>query len=192
MYYVVSIILLIIFIWYLEKKFFNNGFRVKSRFNFNFLDIVLYSLTFTSICMIFKVLLERSGFIEVNSLEFSFSVLLGVLFNSLFIPFIEEYFFRYVPFRFVSKKYYFISIVVVNLIFAFLHNVNFIESAFIFVMGCVLTIVYLRKKNIWYSVMMHQLYNLVSYVSVFTGYKGVSFYLVVLVFCFFGFTRKSN
>lgn len=85
---------------------------------------------------------------------------LGFLSFVLIGPLNEELFNRGVVFNYLKKHYSVrTSIIYSSIVFMFLHfHPGLYLSSFI--LGVVLTVVYARWKNIWYSVVLHMLINL--------------------------------
>jgi membrane protease YdiL (CAAX protease family) len=89
----------------------------------------------------------------------------------VFVPFIEEVLFRGVIYEILSKRMSIVvSVIFVNLAFAFLHVSDINSLIFFpvyFFLGVVLSTVYLWSgKNIWVSTLAHGLHNLLSVVLI--------------------------
>jgi len=98
---------------------------------------------------------EASGKVE-SILGFMSFVILG--------PIQEELFFRGVIFRYLSKHYSSITSIVYASVFfglAHFHPGLYFSS---FVIGLLLTYVYLRWNNLWYCIILHILFNLQPFI----------------------------
>ena len=89
----------------------------------------------------------------------------------VFVPFIEEVLFRGVIYEILSKRLsVIVSVIFVNLAFAFLHVSDINSLIFFpvyFFLGVVLSTVYLWSgKNIWVSTLAHGLHNLLSVIAI--------------------------
>ena len=72
--------------------------------------------------MIFRGIFERVGLFTIEVGDFSIKDIFYVICSVSFIPFIEEYVFRYLPFSvFRDKKYSIWVIVLSSLVFAILY-----------------------------------------------------------------------
>ena len=60
----------------------------------------------------------------------------------------------------------------------------------LFFMAIVLSYIYYKTKNIMYSFSMHALYNLVSQIVYYTGYKSILIYVILSVLVIIYFIYK--
>ncbi len=182
MVYFVYALVITLLILYFDKRFIKkDGIIAKIKYNFNLLDLVIYTILFVSFVMIIRILLFKVGLLDIDKGNFSIEMIPYILFSGIYIPLMEEYIFRYLPFKVVKKKYYLVTIILVNIIFALLHNTSLINSIGIFIMGVMFSVIYLKKGNILYSVCMHSFYNLGIYIEYFSHYYGESIYVLLFL-----------
>jgi membrane protease YdiL (CAAX protease family) len=109
----------------------------------------------------------------------SLTILIVLLFT-LGTAFLEEIVFRSVIFTTIlqlfpnTKKGIFLSIISSSIFFGLMHLINIFEGAgvtntllqvgYSFLMGCLWTVVFLKTKSIWSSVLLHWLYNFFGFV----------------------------
>ncbi|MBO5551136.1 MAG: CPBP family intramembrane metalloprotease, partial [Lachnospiraceae bacterium] len=99
---------------------------------------------------------------SIEILYQSWSVYLGVLFNTFFTPLVEEVVFRgYMLNRLLPHWGERASLFAVSLSFAFLHG-TMLWMLYAFLMGWLIGKVAILEENIFYSVMMHIGFNLLS------------------------------
>ena len=100
--------------------------------------------------------------VNIERLYESWSVYLGVLFNTFFTPLVEEVVFRgYMLNRLLPHWGERSSLLAVSIAFAFLHG-TFIWVLYAFVMGWIIGKISIIEDNIFYAVLMHTGFNLLS------------------------------
>lgn len=107
----------------------------------------------------YAMILSKS--IIVKSYSYGF---LATLQAVLIIPFVEELVYRYCFINFKEKKYVqLLCIMLSSILFSKGHlasvNYNLISLIPVFISGLFLSFIYLYKKNIWYTIFAHSLYN---------------------------------
>ena len=99
---------------------------------------------------------------SIETLYESWSVYLGVLFNTFFTPLVEEVVFRgYMLNRLLPHWGEKASLFAVSLSFAFLHGTA-LWMLYAFLMGWLIGKVSIQEDNIFYSISMHIGFNLLS------------------------------
>ena len=99
---------------------------------------------------------------NIERLYESWSVYLGVLFNTFFTPLVEEVIFRgYMLNRLLPHWGEKSALFAVSLAFAFLHG-TFIWVLYAFLMGWIIGKISIMEDNVFYAVMMHTGFNLLS------------------------------
>lgn len=207
MFYLISSIVLFGLIFFIEFKKseysykFNDGISLVKSFknNFSVVKFIFISLIFVSLVMMFIIYLERFGFISPSYEKFKFSLLPYVLYTVLVAPFFEEYFYRFLPYSFKKFSNVLIYVLVIffsSLIFTIFHNTGVLESLIIFVIAIIFSIIYLKTKNISYSIGCHMLYNLFTLIRLYTGLSNVGVFMVLLLVSLGGLfvynERKNN
>ncbi len=159
MYYILAIVIVILFIFYVEKKTSKDkNIIVNIKKDFSIIKLFGYSITFTFLILFVYYLLQYLGVLKVY-VVFNKGIM-AIIFSSIISPIIEEYFFRYLPYKFVKdNKFKWFLMLIMTILFTSSHNVNGVEYVLVFISGILLTIIYLNSKNIIYSVFSHILYN---------------------------------
>jgi membrane protease YdiL (CAAX protease family) len=131
------------------------------------LGCVLFGLGAALALSAFISLLPKAGPVaaydtNIERLYESWSVYLGVLFNTFFTPLVEEVVFRgYMLNRLLPHWGERSSLLAVSIAFAFLHG-TFIWVLYAFVMGWIIGKISIIEDNIFYAVLMHTGFNLLS------------------------------
>ena len=131
------------------------------------LGCVLFGLGAALALSAFISLLPKAGPVaaydtNIERLFESWSVYLGVLFNTFFTPLVEEVVFRgYMLNRLLPHWGERSSLLAVSIAFAFLHG-TFIWVLYAFVMGWIIGKISIIEDNIFYAVLMHTGFNLLS------------------------------
>jgi len=117
--------------------------------------LIAGSMTY-SIFSKFHIKVETQKIISFYLKTNSIKLLFFLFFLSCFVaPFTEEIIFRGLLYKSLRKETSFIIAVVLNsLIFALFHNTLF-TLAGIFILGCILSILFEKKNSIWPSVGLH-------------------------------------
>lgn len=146
------------------------------------LSIILLTLLFSIIIRIFGVLPiffigEKTAEADVLQQYKDLHILLPKNYIDLFIlltsnliipPLSEELLFRGVIFTRLSLKMPAIyAIIISSLIFALLHTTNWTIFSFSLIIGIGLCIIYIKYKNIWYSIITHAWINLFALIITF-------------------------
>lgn len=192
MYYFVSSLVLFGLIGLIEFKRSENSYKFNDgcsfvnslKNNFSVIKFICISLLFVSFAMIFVIKLERSGFISSDIEDFKVSFLPFIFYSSFLVPVFEEYFYRFLPYSFKKFDNVFVYLLVIffsSLIFTYFHRVDMIQSVFIFVMAVIFSLVYLKTKNIIYSIGCHSLYNIVTLFRIYTGYSNALLFMILFL-----------
>ncbi|MBO0469984.1 CPBP family intramembrane metalloprotease [Enterococcus sp. DIV0242_7C1] len=112
----------------------------------------------------YAMLLSKPVIIRYYSYGF-----LEILQSSIIIPFIEELVYRYCFINLKGKiSVQFLCIILSSILFSTGHlasvNYNLISLIPVFVSSLFLSYVYLHKRNIWYNIFSHSLYNFLIFV----------------------------
>lgn len=157
--YLVSIFNLIIFLPFFLKVY----KKYKDKYNDNLKDIpkiiifgVLLSYVLNSIIYLIKM------FLNINIVNFDLNIFY-VINIALVGPILEEYLFRGIVFNKLlgfnsEKKAYFISVI----IFALFHTGGILNIIYAFIMGLILTKLYINYKNINENIIFHIAINTTS------------------------------
>ncbi len=152
-------------IYYIERKYFN--FRIINNIkNFNIKSLIYYVFVSISFIFLIRLILNEIGFLNIGNGNFNIGNILSILFSIFISPFVEEYIFRYIPF---NKSKSILTIIIVSLIFTFLHSTGIFESIFIFFLSILFSYIYIKKKSIIYTYSIHSTYNLISSIIYYTG-----------------------
>ena len=128
---------------------------------------VIFGLASALALSAFISLLPKVGPVEVydtniERLYESWSLYLGVVFNTFFTPLVEEVIFRgYMLNRLLPHWGEKASLIAVSITFAFLHG-TFIWILYAFFMGWLIGKISILEDNIFYAVCMHMGFNLLS------------------------------
>ena len=121
---------------------------------------------------------------EINKiLLYSYIVIVG--------PVFEEIVFRYVGLKFAKKEYSEKkAIIIVSILFALLHSGIF-NIIYAFLIGVILSYIYIKYKNIMYPILLHISANLMS--LLITGFNAYALIIsaIVLVFMYI-YLRKED
>lgn len=112
----------------------------------------------------YAIILSKPVVIQYYSYGF-----LAILQSSMIIPFTEELVYRYCFINLKGKtSVQFLCIIFSSILFSTGHlasvNYNLISLVPIFVSSLFLSYVYVHKKNIWYNIFSHSLYNFLIFV----------------------------
>ena len=100
----------------------------------------------------------------------SIPVLLSVLQGCIFAPVIEEMTFRYAIIgKPKSKKVLFVLAVLSIILFDCIHIVKIPEFFYYISTSVILTLFYVKHKNVFASIMLHSLINIVGYIALIVG-----------------------
>ena len=164
-------------IYYIERKYFN--FRIINDIkNFNIKSLLYYVFVSISFIFLIRLILNEIGFLNIGNGNFNIGSILSIMFSIFISPFVEEYIFRYIPF---NKSKSLLIIIIVSLIFTFLHSVGIFEGIFIFFLSILFSYIYIKKKSIIYTYSIHSTYNLISSIIYYTG---KSYEFLIIISCF--------
>lgn len=166
-----------------SKKFGNElNFYESFKNNFNVVNFVFIPLIFGSLFMVLYTFLEQNDIVVIVRSQFKFSHLPYIMYSICTVPIIEEYFYRFFPYSFKRFKHIFIYIVILifsSLIFAYSHQVGIYESIIILVLAIILSVIYLKTRNISYTIMCHSFYNFLILVNQYININNIFVYLVI-------------
>ncbi len=152
------------------------------RNNLNIIKLIGITLLFVSGAMLFNICMEEWGFMSSAMVKFEVSMIPYLVYATLGAPLIEEYAFRYLPYKVIKKRKLNILIMIVSsILFTLVHKAEDFEYLFYFIVAITLSIIFLKTGNILYSIIPHSVYNLVKEVCFFTGFGSSSLFLVILV-----------
>jgi membrane protease YdiL (CAAX protease family) len=152
--------------------------------NFNFWKILLVSLCFVSFSLLVIINMEQGGFLSFKRIEFEWSFLPYIFYSVFTVPIIEEYIYRFIPFSF--KKFnnvliYVIILLISSLIFTYFHNLDSFQSVFVFLIGVFFSVIFLKTKNICYSILCHSFYNLVMNVRLYMNFGNTFMFVIIFI-----------
>lgn len=121
----------------------------------NVLLMILLGVCISSFCNMITINFMEEEIIDINKiLLYSYMVIIG--------PIFEEMVFRYVGLRFAKEEYSLKkAIVITSIVFALLHSGLF-NMIYAFLIGIVLSYIYVRYRNILYPIILHISANLMS------------------------------
>lgn len=159
--------------------------------DFNVVNIVSVSLIFSSLMLIISLVLERLNIFSSGYGVFDLSLLPYIIYSVCFIPIVEEYFFRYLPYTVLpSTQYVKFLVFGSSFLFAFSHSAVGFEYFYIFVMGVLLSLMFLKTRNILFSIVSHSMYNLFVFLNYYFAFD--SFILLFSIIVVFGFILYCN
>lgn len=136
-------ILVIIYLEYKLKTWRKETLFLSFKKNLNVINVVCVSLLFASLMLLISLLLEKCGFFINGKGTFEIEMLPYILYSVSIVPLIEEYFYRFLPYKIVLLPQYFKYLLVLSsLVFAFSHSVVGAEYVYIFCMACILSYIY--------------------------------------------------
>jgi len=178
-------ILVIFIIFYVDKKItVVNSEKLLDNIKNKKIDIkklIVYSSFFTFfILFIYYLLIYLKVINNVNESFFDFKFI-TVMLSTIFVsPFIEEYIFRFLPYKYYNKnnlKYFFI--ILSSVIFTFIHKVNGIEYLLVFISSLMLSFIMFKSNKFIYNYSSHAFYNFVLVLNKFLVDE-VNLYLLVI------------
>ena len=178
-------ILVIFIIFYVDKKItVVNSEKLLDNIKNKKIDIkklIVYSSFFTFfILFIYYLLIYLEVINNVNKSFFDFKFI-TVMLSTIFVsPFIEEYIFRFLPYKYYNKsnlKYFFI--ILSSVIFTFIHKVSGVEYLLVFISSLMLSFVMFKSNKFIYNYCSHAFYNLVLVLNKFLVDE-VNLYLLVI------------
>lgn len=178
-------ILVIFIIFYVDKKItVVNSEKLLDNIKNKKIDIkklIVYSSFFTFfILFIYYLLIYLEVINNVNKSFFDFKFI-TVMLSTIFVsPFIEEYIFRFLPYKYYNKsnlKYFFI--ILSSVIFTFIHKVNGVEYLLVFISSLMLSFIMFKSNKFIYNYSSHAFYNFVLVLNKFLVDK-VNLYLLVI------------
>ncbi len=184
--YILTSLILLGFMFYIERKRKNNSKFVcmgsyigafKSYYKGVYFVFIPFIFAFCTLTILY--LMNKFNLIDLGSVNAN---IIYIIYTSGIVPIIEEYFYRFLPYEIfgINKKYANVVIVLVSsLIFIMFHSLKGIEYLFMFVMAIILSIIYLKTRNISYSVMCHALYNLSMNLYYYSGVSYAYYALVI-------------
>ena len=165
MYLLVSIVFSLFLVYYVDNKYNHGNFICDARID-NFVECILYVFVFLGVVLGLWLILMYFGLISVTHQSISFSTVIGYLPTVLVTPVLEEYIFRYLPYKYVNGKSIYL-VLLSSMLFTFVHYQGIYESIVIFVAGLLLYIMFLKSKRISYSIISHALWNVIMIVMLF-------------------------
>ena len=178
-------ILVIFIIFYVDKKItVVNSEKLLDNIKNKKIDIkklIVYSSFFTFfILFIYYLLIYLEVINNENESFFEFKFI-TIMLSTIFVsPFIEEYIFRFLPYKYYNKsnlKYFFI--ILSSVIFTFIHKVNGVEYLLVFISSLMLSFIMFKSNKFIYNYSSHAFYNLVLVLNKFLVDE-VNLYLLVI------------
>lgn len=178
-------ILVIFIIFYVDKKItVVNSEKLLDNIKNKKIDIkklIVYSSFFTFfILFIYYLLIYLEVINNENESFFEFKFI-TIMLSTIFVsPFIEEYIFRFLPYKYYNKsnlKYFFI--ILSSVIFTFIHKVNGVEYLLVFLSSLMLSFVMFKSNKFIYNYSSHAFYNLILVLNKFLVDE-VNLYLLVI------------
>lgn len=196
-YLVISIISICVVLY--VDKFLNRvkgvRFYTSIRYKFNIINIIFVSIFFASFMLLVSILLENVGFLEISRGEFNVSVIPYILYSIIVAPIVEEYFYRYCPYVIINNfRYAYYVLLVSSVVFAYSHTLIVQEQIFVFCMAIILSLLYLKSKNILYPIVSHSMYNLFIQINYYTGFDNllvISILIVISVSVLFIYNKNK-
>ncbi len=158
-------IIFVLPILFYRKKFFKFGYFNFRKFIFPLLLVLLYSILRSFVYFKMNEFLT----FELNSLKniFSFNYILIYL---IYGPFVEEILYRGIVIEFMleEKLNKYLIIITTSLLFAFSHyNFGFFGVINALILGIILSLTYLKYRNLIYCVLLHLIFNLLAGIFIF-------------------------
>lgn len=181
---IVSIISILVIVFFENKlKLKRDGSLLESfKHNFNLLNIICISLSFASLMLIISLILEKLDIFTSSSGTFDLSSLPYILYTLSVVPLIEEYFYRFLPYRVVNNPQYFnIVALVSSVVFTFTHSAVGLEYVYIFGMAIILSYIYIRTKNVLYTIVSHSIYNLMVFLNYYSIFNNSIVYIIIFI-----------
>lgn len=118
-------------------------------------------VSFTYNMLVFELIKNK----EIADLN----ILIVILYTGIIGPLFEEIVFRYVSLRKANELYNTkIAVIIISLVFALLHS-GIINIIYAFIIGIILSYIYIKKENILYPIIIHISANITS--IFITGYN---------------------
>lgn len=177
-------ILVIFIVFYIDKKitFQSEALldNIKSE-KINISKLITISFLFAFSMLFVYYLLIYLGVINIlNKETFNFKFIITMLSTIFVSPFIEEYIFRFLPYKYVKdSNLKFAVIVISSLIFTFIHKVNGIEYLLVFISSIMLSIIMIKSRKFIYNFSAHAFYNFILVKNEFF-IKEINVYLLVI------------
>lgn len=184
LYYLLTISIAFIYIYVVEKKLKNKTSILKEiKTNFNGVLMLSYTLMFTFLILFIYYLL---GYLDIIIIlpTTNFNIFASLI-SVLISPLVEEYTFRYLPYKLFPKKdNKYLIMFISTMLFTMFHNIDKIEYILVFISGILLTLIYFKTNNILYSLVSHITYNgTLLFLSVIN--IGVTLKTLILLFSMF-------
>lgn len=185
MFNILASIFVILFIIYIDRKTIKKGNVFESiKNNFSLDNLFGYALSFTFLLLFIYYLLQYLDILNVN-VVFNKSII-SIFFSIIITPILEEYFFRYLPYKFVKDKVNRLYVMFIStILFTIFHSVIGIEYIIVFISGILLTMIYFKTENIFYSMFSHTMYNaILSYgyiIGIGANYKTLILYGMMFI-----------
>lgn len=184
---IVAIISILVIVFFENKlKLKRDGSLLESfKNNFNLLNIICVSLIFASLMLIISLILEKLNIFTSSKGTFELSSLPYILYTLSVVPLVEEYFYRFLPYKVVINPQYFkIVALVSSLVFTFTHSAVGLEYVYIFGMAIILSYIYIKTKNILYNISAHGTYNLFVYFNYYLEFNNLLVLSIIFIICF--------
>ncbi|WP_161635358.1 CPBP family intramembrane glutamic endopeptidase [Aquimarina macrocephali] len=127
---------------------------------------------------------------NLGSIDFSLDIVFKMIYTIILLPVLEELLFRRIIFKSLLNKYsnLWIAILISSLLFSIIHlSINNLIPTFLF--GVIASYIYFKTNNIWYSILLHVISNLIWFIIYLYPKKywevleilnfGVSYWLII-------------
>lgn len=142
---------------------------------------ILFTVTLTIICEAISILFDylaqstsssssdSSMIISRLTSKSTWILIVAMLTVNITGPILEELTTRGIIFQYSSKIFHsqYVGAILSSLIFSFLHGQGIILSISYFITSIILTIIFVKTKNIYSNILSHQLLNIMSTIMVF-------------------------
>lgn len=165
-------LLVILIIFYIDNKIAFNGETLFNNIRYkkvNVIHLVLCSFLFTFTLLFLDYLFMYLGIIN-NIIRIEINVkFISMMLSTIFIsPFIEEYIFRFLPYKYVKKNNLKLLVIVFSsFLFTFIHKVNGIEYLLVFFSSLMLSFLMFKSESFLYSFCSHSFYNFLLVINKF-------------------------
>lgn len=137
-----------------EKRRYELKLKHKIKLTLLFISISLFSAIVSSFLMV-----NYSKYIM--SIPMPETILLISIFGVLVAPITEEIFYRGIFLNYLKRVDNLFSIVISSIYFGVMHGIGFLHA---FIIGLILGFTYILTGSIWWSAIIHFMYNLMTFV----------------------------
>lgn len=194
MQYLLSALIILFVIYFIESKLkerIGNNIFESFKNNFNVINLVSFSVLLASFMLLVSILLENANIFVSSRGQFSISSLPYIIFSVTFVPLIEEYIYRYLPYRIINYPKYDKHIAVISsLIFSFSHSAKGLEYFYIFCIAMIFSYIFLKTQNVLYPICSHSFYNVLVYLNFYMGFDNIVILSIVIIICVLVLCRK--